>query len=61
MMSKEQCVSCEYDESCWGALKLKNRLSSDPCGNFRKRRVVAQKILTGTTVQVPPKQEDPMK
>jgi hypothetical protein len=37
-MSKEECGICEYDETCFYLLKAKQRLTKEPCGNFRKKR-----------------------
>lgn len=47
-MSGSQCIGCEYEQSCWSVLKLKNRLSSESCGNFRKRKVVRQTTFAET-------------
>jgi hypothetical protein len=37
-MSKEQCNQCEYDETCFMLLKVKQSLTKEPCGQFRKKR-----------------------
>jgi hypothetical protein len=50
-MSKEQCLDCEYVENCFYLLKVKQSLSKEPCGQFRKKRVV--KVFPNK--QLPPK------
>ena len=37
-MTKEQCLSCEYEKRCFAPLYWTNQISKNPCTQARNKR-----------------------